>query len=183
MLVVKLTAVLKARSRAHRAESLRIQRQEILQTQNRVSEKATHQAEEQHGEGVLFPIVLFAGIDSHQSICQSLQWTQHRIEPGPAVGIEHLQQIKPHRLGDQHKRDKVEGELKPAGSLHSRSLEFFRPNHRHKQVNEEQQRDDSDNNGFHVRLLQLLAEADVKSAHDKKHNDDCGKDEVAHKIT
>ena len=111
--------------RAHRAESLRIQRQDMLQPQNRVSEQATHQAEEQHGEGVLFPIVLFAGIDSHQAIGQSLQRTQHRIEPGSAIGIEHLQQIKPHRLGDQHERDKVESELKPTGSLHGSSLRIF----------------------------------------------------------
>ena len=157
---------------AHRSESLRIQRQDILQTQNRVSEEATHQTEEQHGEGVLFPIVLFAGIDSHQSICQSFQWTQHRIEPGPAIGIEHLQQIKPHRLGNQHKRDKVEGKLKPAGSFHGSSSKFFRPDHRHEQINEEQQRDDSDNNCFHGVLLQLLAEADIKSADDKKDDND-----------
>ena len=112
------------------------------------------------------------GIDAHEPIGQPLQRTQHRVEPGPAVGIEHPHQIKPHRLGDQHKRDKVEGKLKPAGSLHGRSLKFFRPNHRHEQINEEQQRDDADNDGFHGVLLQLLAEADIKTAHDKKHDDD-----------
>ncbi len=32
-------------------------------------------------------------------------------------------------------------------------------------------------------LLQLLAEADVKTAHDKKHNDDSGKDEIAHRFS
>jgi hypothetical protein len=65
--------------------------------------------------------------------------------------------------------------------LHGYSLKFFRPNHRHEQIDEEQQRDDSDNNSFHGVLLQLVAESDVKAAHDKKHNDDCGKDEVAHR--
>jgi len=29
--------------------------------------------------------------------------------------------------------------------------------------------------------LQLLAEAGVKTAHDKKQNDDAGKDEIAHR--
>jgi hypothetical protein len=71
--------------------------------------------------------------------------------------------------------------LKPAGSFHGSSSKFFRPDHRHEQINEEQQGDDFDNNCFHGVLLQLLAEADIKSAHDKKHNDDCGKDEVAHR--
>jgi hypothetical protein len=65
--------------------------------------------------------------------------------------------------------------------LHGCSLKFFRPNHRHKQIDEEQQRDDSDNDGFHVVLLQLLAEAGVKTAHDKKQNNNAGKDEIAHR--
>jgi len=56
--------------------------------------------------------------------------------------------------------------------LHSISSKFFRPNHRHKQIDEEQQRDDSDNDRFHVVLLQLLAEADIKSADNKKEDDD-----------
>jgi hypothetical protein len=71
--------------------------------------------------------------------------------------------------------------LKPAGTFHGRSSKFFRPDHRHEQINEEQQRDDSDNDRFHVVLLQLLAEAGIKTAHDKKQNDDAGKDEIAHR--
>ena len=73
MLVVKLTAVLNARCCAERAESLRIERQQMLQAQNGVGEQATHQAEEQHGERVLLPIVLLARIDAHQPIGQPLQ--------------------------------------------------------------------------------------------------------------
>jgi hypothetical protein len=67
--------------------------------------------------------------------------------------------------------------------LHCRSLEFFRPNHSHEQIDEEQQRDDADNDCFHLFLLQFFAESDVKAAHDKKQNDDSGEDEIAHKIT
>ena len=116
------------------------------------------------------------------AIGEPLQRSEHRIEPGPAVGIEHLQQVKPHRLGDQRERDEVEGELKPAGSLHGCSLEFFRPNHGHEQIDEQQQGNDADNDGFHRVLLQLLAEADVKSAHDKKQNDDASENEVVHRF-
>jgi hypothetical protein len=65
--------------------------------------------------------------------------------------------------------------------LHCRSLEFFRPNHGHKQISEQQQRDDADNDGFHLSLLQFLAESHVKAAYDKKQNDDSGEDEVAHR--
>jgi len=56
--------------------------------------------------------------------------------------------------------------------LHGCRSEFFRPNHRHEQITEEQQRDDPDNYSFHGVLLQLLAEADIKSADDKKDDND-----------
>jgi hypothetical protein len=65
--------------------------------------------------------------------------------------------------------------------LHTRSLEFFRPNHGHEQIDEQQQRDDADNDGFHCVLLKFLREAGVKAAHDKKQNDDSGEDEVVHR--
>ena len=45
---------------AQRPELLRIERQQMLQAQNRVSEQAAHQTEEQHRERVLFPVVLLA---------------------------------------------------------------------------------------------------------------------------
>jgi hypothetical protein len=64
--------------------------------------------------------------------------------------------------------------------LHTRSSEFFRPNHGHEQIDEQQQRDDADNDGFHCVLLKFLAEAGVKAAHDKKQNDDSGEDDVVH---
>jgi hypothetical protein len=67
--------------------------------------------------------------------------------------------------------------------LHGCRSEFFRPNHRHEQITEEQQRDDPDNCRFHGVLLQLLAEAGVKAGHDKKQNDDRSKDEVAHRFS
>jgi hypothetical protein len=67
--------------------------------------------------------------------------------------------------------------------LHSRFLEFFRPDHRHKQVDEEQQGDDPDDDGFHKVLLKPVAKAHVKSAHDEKQEHDADVDEVAHKLT
>jgi hypothetical protein len=66
--------------------------------------------------------------------------------------------------------------------LHGCRLEFFRPDHRHKQIDEKQQRDDSDNDRFHVVLLKLLAEAGVKTAHDKKQNDDSNENQITHKV-
>jgi hypothetical protein len=67
--------------------------------------------------------------------------------------------------------------------LHGSSSEFFRPDHRHKQIDEEQQPDDSDNNCFHAVPLQLLAEADIKCADDKKDDDDSNENQIAHKLS
>jgi hypothetical protein len=64
--------------------------------------------------------------------------------------------------------------------LHDRASEFLRPDHGHEQIDEKQQGDDPDNDRFHCVLLDLFAEADVKTAHDKKPNDDADEDEVAH---
>jgi hypothetical protein len=60
--------------------------------------------------------------------------------------------------------------------LHGRSSKFLGPNHGHEQIDEEQQGDDPDNDGFHCVLLELFAEADVKAAHDEKPNDDADED-------
>jgi hypothetical protein len=65
--------------------------------------------------------------------------------------------------------------------LHGRSLKFFRPNHGHKQIGEQQQRDDGDNNCFHSIFLQPFAKADVKRAHDKKGDRDPDENKIAHK--
>jgi hypothetical protein len=59
-------------------------------------------------------------------------------------------------------------------------LEFFRPNHGHEEVDEEQQRDDRDDNCFHGVLLKPVAKAHVKSAHDEKHDDNPNEEEVVH---
>jgi hypothetical protein len=47
-------------------------------------------------------------------------------------------------------------------------LEFFGPNHRYEEVDEEQQRDDRDDDCFHEILLKPVAKAHVKGAHDEK---------------
>jgi hypothetical protein len=55
-------------------------------------------------------------------------------------------------------------------------LEFFRPDHGHEQIDEQQESDDPDNDCFHWIRLKLLAEAGVKAAHDKKHDDNSDED-------
>ena len=135
--------------RSQRSEPLGIQRQQVLEPENGVGEQAAHQTKKQHGERVLFPIMFLVGIHSHHAIRQPLQRSEHGVEPGLAVGIEHAHEIKPHRLGDRRQREDIEDELNPARCLHGESSEFFRPNHGHEQVDEQQQGDNADDDGFH----------------------------------
>ena len=125
MLVVKLTAVLNARSGRERAEALRIQRQMVLQAQDGVGEQAAHQAEQQHGPGILPPVLLLVGAHAHEPVGEPLQRTKHGVEPGAAIGVEHLHEIKAHGFRDRREGDDVEGELQPAGNLHRRFVKIF----------------------------------------------------------
>jgi hypothetical protein len=49
-------------------------------------------------------------------------------------------------------------------------LEFLRADHRHEQIDEEQQGNDANDNCLHKIPLEFVAKAHVKSAHDKKHD-------------
>jgi hypothetical protein len=69
--------------------------------------------------------------------------------------------------------------LDPAGRVHT-ELEFFRANHRNKEIGKEQQRDYADDDGFHIGL-KFVAKAHIKSAHDEKQNYGSGEKDVVHK--
>ena len=62
------------------------------------------------------------------------------------------------------------------------SLEFLGTNHRDEEVDEEQQGNDADDDGFHGSLLEVVAKAHVERTDDKKQNDDCGEDYVVHRV-
>jgi hypothetical protein len=64
--------------------------------------------------------------------------------------------------------------------LHDQSLEFFRPNHGREQIREEQERDDTDDECFHLVLLQLLAKADVKCRDNEEEDYGSDENEVGH---
>ena len=59
----------------HPAEALGVEGQEVLQPQDEISKQHAHQAEDQDGNGIAFPILLFGGIDARQAIDQAL----HRL--------------------------------------------------------------------------------------------------------
>ena len=93
---------------AQRGELLRIQRQVSLQPQDEVSEDHRNEAEEQHRHGVLFPIVLPAGIHAQHAVGEPLQGLEHRIEDGLAVRVQYLAKVKAKGLGDRQQEADVE---------------------------------------------------------------------------
>ena len=50
-------------------------------------------------------------LDSHQPIRQPLERLDDRIQPGPAVGIQHPDQVKAHRLGDERQHRDEQSKL------------------------------------------------------------------------
>jgi hypothetical protein len=83
----------------------------MLQPQDRVSEDASNQAEEQHGQRILLPILLLICLHTHQAIGEPLQRFQDRVKPRFAVHVEHTHEIKPHRLRDGRERDDEQNQL------------------------------------------------------------------------
>jgi hypothetical protein len=71
--------------------------------------------------------------------------------------------------------------LQPARRGHGQSLEFLRPDHGHKQVDEQHQGNNAHDEIFHRFRLQFFAEADVKAADDKEHHHHRDKDQIIHR--
>ena len=86
--------------RANGTESLRIEREQMLQSQDGIGKEAAHQAEQQHGKRILFPILLVVRLHPHHTIGEPFQGPEDWIEPGPALCVQDLNEIQPHRFGD-----------------------------------------------------------------------------------
>ncbi len=99
--------------RRQRAKALRIQRQMILQPQDRVSENAAHRAEQQHRDGVLFPILFALGVHAHEAIGDFFQRLENRVKPRPAFHVQNLAEKQAHRFGDEREQRDEQAELQP----------------------------------------------------------------------
>lgn len=85
-----------------RSEPLRIQRQKILQPQNGVSEKKTHETESEHRERVLLPILFPSWVHTQKEIEKSLQGSHYGGQKSCALGVQDLDEIQAHRLGQRN---------------------------------------------------------------------------------
>jgi len=96
----------------------------ILQPQNRVGEQAAHRAEHQHGDGVLFPILLAFGVHAHEAEGDFFQRFENWIKPRPPLGIQHMDEIQAHRFGDEGEGGHEQAELQPVNRAHDDSLKI-----------------------------------------------------------
>jgi hypothetical protein len=64
--------------------------------------------------------------------------------------------------------------------LHTRTSKSFRPDQGHKQVDEQQQGDTAPDDGFHLILLEMLAETHIKGAPEKERDDHSNEQDVVH---
>jgi hypothetical protein len=60
------------------------------------------------------------------------------------------------------------------------SLKFFGPDHRHEEVDEEEQSDDRNDDGFHEVFLKPVAKAHVKRAQNEEDDDYANEEKVFH---
>ncbi len=139
-------------------EMLRIQREQVLEAQDKIGEQHPDEAEGQQCNRVGQPRLFFGGIDATDPIREPLDGTHGAVEPRPTVRIEHLHQVKTEGLGEQKERAEEQRELEPGvGRVH---LEFLRSQHGEEQVDEEGEGDEADDEVFHGRKCRAEGDAE-----------------------
>jgi len=129
----------------------RLEGQLVLQPQNRIGEHAAHRAEQQHGDGVLQPVLLAVRRHAHEAAGDFFQRLEEGIKPRPAFRIENLDEIEAHGFGDEGEGGHEQAELEPVKRAHR--SEFFGPQHGHHEVEEQQHGDAANNEVFHNQSL------------------------------
>ncbi len=108
-----------------RAEALRVERQESLQPLQGINNQQPQAVEEQHGNGIDFPVHLLVRADAAQAIDQFLDRPQDRVEKG-AFALVNPGHERAERLGKGDQDDHVKDELKPTKDVHSNHSGFNR---------------------------------------------------------
>ena len=107
-------------------QPLRVQWQQVLQPQNGICEKNAYEAERQHGNGVLLPVLLLLGVHSQEKIQDSFHRPEHRAQERRPLPVQHLEEINAHRAGQHQQNAYEQCELEPPESvvenLHGQNL-------------------------------------------------------------
>ncbi len=96
-------AVFHARSGSTGGLTGGIERQVVLEAFDEIGQDQACHAEEQHGDGVTLPILLFLLLDPADPIDGPLHRMQDSLEPG-VLFLEDGHQIPAHRDADQHQQ-------------------------------------------------------------------------------
>ena len=115
--MVKLAAVLKARSGGDRAEALRVERQQPLQPQDRVEQQHAGEIEEQHRDRIGRPVLLGLGLDAGEAVEAALDGPKHRREER-ALAREDARHVAAERPDGRDDENAEEKDLSPADECH-----------------------------------------------------------------
>ena len=99
---------------------LRIERQVVLQQQDREQQQKAREVERQQGQGVLLPALLAVRINPGYAITAPLHWPEDRRQPGTLTFHDLVVEASQERCGNQHQGEK--GQDQPIViTVHSRS--------------------------------------------------------------
>ncbi len=115
---------------AERAKALRIQRQQVLYPENKISEKQADKAEHEHRDGIFLPVLLLFSIHPEKPVKQQFHRLQDGIEKRASFAVQNAKQVKSHRFGQEQEQADKGCELQPSIHVHFviPPLKQFRPN-------------------------------------------------------
>jgi hypothetical protein len=103
-------------------ESLRVERQEMLEPEHGVGEQHSGQAENDEGPRVVPPILLRFRVDAEEPIEEALDRPDRPVQPGLAFWLEDPDEVEAQGLRGREQEADEEGQLKPAGKVHCHHL-------------------------------------------------------------
>ena len=109
--------------RRQRREVQRIERQHVLQPQDRIGQQHAGEVEQQHMDAVAAPALLSLGIDSGQGVKAALHGSEHRMEPG-APALHYREQAHSHGL--RHRDDERGEDQNEQPTLRGHDVSSFR---------------------------------------------------------
>ncbi len=135
------------------------ERQQRLETHQRIEAEEARQAEHQHRHGIGDPTLLALRIDAAQAVEQALEWAQHRRQKSTLAG-EDARHVTAERLHEQDDDHAIERDLKPTVEGHRRcSSEAFGTQQRVDEITQQAERHCGAQDVFeqHGSLLQAVA--------------------------
>jgi hypothetical protein len=133
------------------SEPLRVERQQVLEAQDRIGEDDPDQAECQEGNRVPLPILLRLRVDPQKAVEEPLDGLERGVEERRPIRVQDPVEIDAHRLGDEQEYAQENSELNPAETIHGTTsyLEFLGFDDRHEKIRDQYNADDSDKNVQH----------------------------------